>query len=428
MRGTGMNVRNTSTFLLFTLLLLFVLSPALSQDKFNLKQGARGKLCLNCHQDFREKLKNPFVHTPVKSGDCSECHNPHSASHGKLLSAEPDKICYKCHDAVIPEEARSIHKVVAEGNCSKCHDPHGAANKHNLVKAGKDLCFDCHGDLGNQIRQLKIKHKPVEDNCLNCHDSHASSKHASLLKKDEGSLCKECHNTARLAFVKQHNNYPIAEARCTSCHNPHGSNVAGMLFDNVHEPLARRMCTQCHESPESPTPLKTKKEGFELCRGCHYEVVNETFSKNRSHWPIFSEEGCLSCHSPHASNQAALLKDINIKLCGSCHDDTIKRQTTSETKHEPVSNGECTVCHSPHASDNLFLMSESSIIDLCGSCHDWQKHSTHPVGEEVIDMRNSNLTVQCLSCHRSHGTENKHMMPFATITDTCVQCHVKFKR
>ena len=39
------------------------------QNKFKLKPGAQGKLCLECHDAFKEKLKNPFVHTPVKTGD-----------------------------------------------------------------------------------------------------------------------------------------------------------------------------------------------------------------------------------------------------------------------------------------------------------------------------------------------------------------------
>jgi predicted CXXCH cytochrome family protein len=36
--------------------------------------------------------------------------------------------------------------------------------------------------------------------------------------------------------------------------------------------------------------------------------------------------------------------------------------------------------------------------------------------------------VDCLSCHRSHGTDHKHMIHFASTTDLCIQCHKKFKR
>ena len=38
------------------------------EDKFHLKTGAKGKVCLGCHTDFEDKLKLPSVHTPVTAG------------------------------------------------------------------------------------------------------------------------------------------------------------------------------------------------------------------------------------------------------------------------------------------------------------------------------------------------------------------------
>src|SRR5512134_3026558 len=61
--------------------------------KFHLKPGARGKACLACHTDFEETIRKPFVHTPVKSGDCADCHSPHASDHGKLLAADANAIC-----------------------------------------------------------------------------------------------------------------------------------------------------------------------------------------------------------------------------------------------------------------------------------------------------------------------------------------------
>ena len=49
-------------------------------NPFKLKPGANGKVCLGCHVDFEETIKQAFVHTPVKSGDCSDCHDPHKGS------------------------------------------------------------------------------------------------------------------------------------------------------------------------------------------------------------------------------------------------------------------------------------------------------------------------------------------------------------
>jgi len=425
---------------------LLLVSLAYSQNKFRLKPDAKGKLCLSCHDNFKEKLKKQFVHTPVKSGECSECHNPHAASHGKLLDEDANKICFKCHENIVSKNPKSTHKVVSEGNCVKCHDPHASNNKFTLLKTGNELCFDCHKNIASAVAKVKFRHNPVEKGCINCHDPHASAKAGHLLKDDLVALCISCHRPDRPNFVKQHMNYPVAKSDCSSCHDAHGSDKGGILFDNVHIPVANKVCNQCHEGPTSPDPLKTKKAGFELCRGCHSSMMNDTFNKNRVHWPLLDKVGCLNCHEPHASSQKKLLRGEMKSLCGKCHSDTLERQEKlaameqqekvaakgkqekTSIAHNPVQEGNCSACHSPHASDIGFLVNRPSILELCGTCHEWQKHTSHPIGEKIIDSRNRNLTLQCLSCHRSHGTGNRQMIPFPTITDLCVQCHKQFKR
>lgn len=407
---------------------LFIVSLAYSQDNFKLKLGAKGKHCLDCHANFQEKIKSPFVHTPVKTGNCTGCHNPHASSHGKLLAANPSKVCSGCHTNIIPEKAMSVHKVAVEGNCVKCHDPHAAGNKFNLLKAGNDLCFDCHKDMGEKIKKVRFRHAPVSQGCISCHNPHASAKGAFLLVDSVPALCKKCHKTDTASFAKQHMNYPVANAACTTCHNPHGSDRGGILFNNVHKPVAEKMCDQCHEGPASQTPFGIKKPGYELCKGCHSSMMNETFGKNRLHWAVVGKKGCLNCHNPHASAEGSLLKGPLKVLCGECHGDTVARQERSQTKHPPIAEGMCTACHSPHSSENDFLFNQSSILELCGSCHDWQKHATHPIGEKVRDPRNKNLSVECLSCHRSHGTENKFFIYFPVISEMCTQCHTQYKR
>jgi predicted CXXCH cytochrome family protein len=93
-----------------------------------------------------------------------------------------------------------------------------------------------------------------------------------------------------------------------------------------------------------------------------------------------------------------------------------------------VQDGQCTACHDPHGSDAPLMFAKADVVEMCGTCHDWLKHSSHPMGEKYKDPRNKNLTLQCLSCHRSHGTEYKHMMPYPTTSDLCTKCHEKFSR
>ncbi|MDA3786764.1 MAG: cytochrome c3 family protein [Deltaproteobacteria bacterium] len=421
-----------SDFIIPALAFLFflgLLSSAYGADnKFNLKEGAKGKNCLNCHDSFEEILKKPFLHTPLKKWDCTGCHNPHASRHGKFLDAEAGEICQSCHAKILPENAVSSHKVAADGTCVKCHDPHAAKYKFNLHSNGKALCFECHKELGSKVEAAKYKHMPVEKGCVSCHDPHASTGGLTLLKDNVPGLCLKCHDTSKLVFQKQHGGYPVEGARCTSCHDPHGSNQTGRLYDKVHVPFGKKQCKRCHEESTAAEPFKTKAEGYKLCLGCHSNMINENMAKNQMHWPMLDRVGCLNCHTPHASAQDGLLKKPMTEVCAQCHGDTVHRLRTVETKQSPVTEGMCTSCHSPHAANQVLLLKEPSVIDLCASCHDWQKHSSHPIGADYTDPRNENLAVNCLSCHRSHGTPYGKMLHAPSQTEMCTTCHSAFKR
>lgn len=410
---------------------LAVCSLVHAQDNaqiYKLKPEASGKLCLGCHSNFQDTLKKKFIHTPLKKGNCVGCHNPHTSSHGKLLASSHDEVCNSCHAGMVPAGSVSTHKVVAEGGCMKCHDPHSADNAGNLLKAGSALCFDCHKELGQRVAKVKFKHNPVEKGCLTCHEAHASGKGPALLKNSVTALCVSCHKTDTPNFLKKHMNYPVAASRCTGCHDPHGSNTPSIVYDVVHKPVMTRMCNQCHEEAGSANALKTKRAGAELCKGCHNTMYNDAFGKANVHWPLLDKEGCLACHNPHAGKVKGLLKEPMLNLCGNCHADTIKRQNKSLVKHEPVMAGACNSCHDPHSSNSTLLMSKPTTIDQCAVCHDWMRHSSHPIGEKYKDPRNKNMSINCLSCHRSHGTEYKKMLTYPTTTDLCVQCHENLAR
>jgi len=407
---------------------LVLVSSASTQDKFRLKPGAKGKICLSCHEDFKEKLKRPFIHTPVKSGGCSDCHDPHASRHSKLISADPNKICFGCHNKIAPANARSTHKVVIDGNCIKCHDPHAANNKFVLTTSGNQLCFGCHKDIANAVGKNKYKHILATKECLTCHNPHSSSKAASLLKEDVPKLCFNCHDLKKPTVAKQHMNYPMDKARCSSCHNPHGSNNPGITLENTHSPMARKMCNQCHQDPSQPNALGLKKEGVALCRGCHSDTVGGILSKNRVHWPAIDKKGCLNCHDPHGSKQAPLLLGPMKNLCGRCHADTIDKQNKAKGKHKPNEEGNCVLCHSPHAANYALLFDNTSVIGICGKCHVWERHTSHPIGEKIIDPRNNNISLDCMSCHRSHGTDQKYFTYYDPKTELCVMCHTKHVR
>jgi predicted CXXCH cytochrome family protein len=398
------------------------------EDPYRLKPGAKGTLCLECHVVFQEKARLPHVHTPVKAGECTRCHNPHASTHGQLLAAEPGEICATCHAGIVPPKPRSVHAPVASGECARCHDPHASRNRNVLTTPGNDLCATCHAEVAARAVRAKFQHDPVGKSCLTCHDPHASRGSPSLLKKEEPALCIGCHRTDQAAFAARHQNYPVAKGRCTACHDPHGSESSAMLRASVHAPIPNKMCNQCHFDASSPNALATRRQGVELCRACHSPMIGETLAKNRVHWAAVEGTGCLVCHAPHASSEPALLRLPAKPLCATCHADTMERQERSAVKHPPAEEGNCAACHSPHASDQVFLLAEADLGTQCGACHEWREHSSHPIGEKFADPRNRNLRLDCLSCHRTHGTPFKALAHFDTGADLCVQCHQQVGR
>jgi len=399
--------------------------PARKVD-YKLKKGATGTICLGCHTDFEDLVKKASVHTPVKTRKCVGCHSPHASEHGTLLSTDADSICRTCHDKN-PKQAVSRHEPTRQGKCIKCHEVHAADSKPLLSKPELDTCAECHGDIVRQASGASHKHRPLEkDGCTTCHDPH-SSQSERLLKKPARELCAGCHKVTQKWFPKIHNGYEGADIDCTGCHNPHGSSQPGMLYDSVHPPVAKRACGQCHEPAQRNKPPTTKKVGVELCKTCHAKEIRAMVAKDRVHWALLDQRACLNCHNPHASPARKLLRSDPGRVCGSCHADTIARQQASPTKHKPVAN-DCVKCHDPHSSNNVLMFQKANPLELCGACHDWRKHSSHPVGTKYKDPRNPNLHVTCLSCHRSHGTEHEHLLPTATTTELCVQCHESFRR
>ena len=402
--------------------------PAAQALRLKLRPGAEGKLCLECHAPFKAKLKQAFVHAPVRGNNCTGCHNPHASEHGKLLGADKEKLCLTCHEDVLPEKAKSMHQPFVAGNCTGCHDPHASDNKFELLKPGAQVCNSCHAAITTAAGQAKHKHlEKGQVACTTCHDAHASAKGEHLLKGDDPALCLGCHQPDK-AFATAHMSYPVQKARCTTCHDPHGSNKKAMLYETLHKPVANKQCKDCHADPTSARPFETKAVGAALCSGCHAAEMARMLDKPQVHWAVTDEKACLNCHSAHGSRQRGLIKGNMKAVCATCHSDTIARQDRSVTKHKPVEDGDCTACHSPHSSETALLMKKADTTVMCRTCHDWQKHASHPLGAALKDPRNKNLVLDCLSCHRAHGTEYKHMNPYPTTTELCTKCHESFKR
>ena len=96
--------------------------------------------------------------------------------------------------------------------------------------------------------------------------------------------------------------------------------------------------------------------------------------------------------------------------------------------HPPIQEGNCEACHSSHASDSVFLLKQPSMIKLCENLPRLVETYEPPHGGEGDRFTKQKRDVQCLSCHISHGTGYRYLIPFPTVTDLCTQCHKQYKR
>lgn len=219
-------------------------------------------LCFNCHESSAFKGKK-HIHTPVQSGLCNGCHDPHSSVYGKLLISEMPDLCYACHEKTA-FSGEVVHTPVTVGLCVTCHAPHQSDVEKLLITDFPALCFTCHDD-----RQFSKKnmHSPVAGGaCVTCHNPHASEQ-KNLLPKRHIILCLFCHTDLRRkphiiagismmghpvgSLKKEKKKFKEDPARkgkefyCGSCHDPHGSDWPKLY--RYEADTAKELCHYCHE-------------------------------------------------------------------------------------------------------------------------------------------------------------------------------------
>jgi predicted CXXCH cytochrome family protein len=286
--------------------------PHSSDNKFLIPEKTVAALCKNCHK-VTEGLA--FLHGPTAVGECTVCHEMHSSDHKDLLVAEQAELCFSCH-AVMKDELETyelVHEPV-KSDCIGCHDPHGASNSKMVKNLAPFLCYTCHKDIQKIAENSTYQHSVVGDidGCMHCHTPHASTV-KFLLKEDAKSLCLTCHdkphdlgqNEILPAFSdelegKEFLHGPVAENDCSGCHVTHGSEYFRLLAKNY----------------PSQFYAPFRKENYELCFSCHSE--NLVLTKETSdltdfrngdlnlHYLHVNKEKrgrtCRSCHATHASN------------------------------------------------------------------------------------------------------------------------------
>lgn len=176
-------------------------NPKLLRNK-NVSQ----ELCLSCHkknvnwENGDKKIIHPALNFKNK---CLNCHEIHSSHQPNLLKETPSTLCLSCHKEIIQTKDKgSLHTPVKNGECLQCHFPHYSKMEKLLDKTYEpatyvfsteksfQLCFKCHSPLQttnfrNGEKNLHVLHvlskfNNNERGCATCHDPHGSTQEMQI--------------------------------------------------------------------------------------------------------------------------------------------------------------------------------------------------------------------------------------------------------
>jgi predicted CXXCH cytochrome family protein len=105
-------------------------------------------------------------HGPYAAKLCSACHNTGATN---ALVAPGEELCFKCHDLRL--DKKYIHGPLASGGCLQCHDPHGSRYRYLLVSDSESFCLRCHD---REALEGTGTHAGSQEPCTACHDAHMS--------------------------------------------------------------------------------------------------------------------------------------------------------------------------------------------------------------------------------------------------------------
>lgn len=201
----------------------------------------------------------PFVmHTAEREAPCQPCHNMQPTK-AELNSPNAASFpCTTCHRQKI--EKKYVHGPVGSFSCVDCHDADSRPARYAVRNDGSaKLCMDCHSDKLEEYQKRKFIHGPVAvGQCLACHDAHASDQPQQLHAK-VNALCSTCHDQIKVGDHvvrgvagkphplegKVNPSQPDRPLNCASCHDPHGSDSRYFFKGGAAGRMA--LCLLCHK-------------------------------------------------------------------------------------------------------------------------------------------------------------------------------------
>ncbi len=433
--------------------------------------------CLQCHED---KTKGKVVHPAVQMG-CLSCHFVRGSGDDTrvvLKHARVATLCFTCHEDKQPLKAKGDVHPPAKADCLKCHNAHVSPNAHLLLKetSGGDkenLCLSCHKQ-GLEVPKGGSRHAALDMGCSSCHTTHKTGERgkqefAYHLTKSTPALCLDCHDPKDQKLSEAHANQPFAAADCIECHNPHQSSAPKLMQASLHAPFAggKESCATCHQAAKDGKVVLTQADSKALCVTCHEEQAKKIEAAKVAH--PGAQGDCVACHSPHAGKSARFLKPDGVQACTACHSEQADMLASKKSLHDPVFKQRCSICHEAHGGSRAALLRDD-VDNVCLSCHapdaralkaqDGNSESilgktvvlpagyvararrielvngrighpvpAHPV-KGVMDPRNQNKQVTCVSCHNPHAGKTKKLLVSAdgSFKALCQECHAEFRK
>jgi len=194
------------------------------------------------------------MHFAEKESRCAGCHTMQVDEVQMSISDPVQNPCLSCHKAMLKQ--KYVHGPVGSYSCGDCHVLATKGQKYPVAYTGASLCNECHDDKTEEFKVNKYVHGPVAAGlCESCHDPHGGNYRYQLIV-DTNSLCLGCHEKVA---VRKHvvqgtdNSHPIGgvklsrggdELTCASCHNPHGQ--ASPAFLRGGSLSTFEICKRCH--------------------------------------------------------------------------------------------------------------------------------------------------------------------------------------
>jgi predicted CXXCH cytochrome family protein len=260
-------------------------------------------------------------------------------------------------------------------------------------------------------------------------------------------------------------------SNCSDCHTTHNSaQGAPMRYDGQAQPanvLLRaadpdQLCLQCHDgsNPQVPDVVAPIDYTSDPSGGGFPSSWWEATIPLRAHViggdPLTPPGGslpmtlsCISCHDPHGNGSFRSLRldpartGVSLPVAAvdtvtSSGGNAAQVYATGNTKYRSGLAAWCGACHGTfhvgatglgpwlvHPQDRTLSTSPHADFDAWSGTFPNRIRVQTPIDDEVPSADDQ---VFCLSCHRAHGSPNRHALVYAdgaTQDSTCAQCHDK---